>query len=65
MEEMALKLAPTRWDRAELAVLHDDEQLDITPEHRYRVDVENRRLVMEPAPSDPPWREAQPPATQG
>jgi hypothetical protein len=65
MEEVAMRLAPTRWDRADLAVLHDHEQRALSPEHTYRVDVENRRLVIEPASSDPPWREHEPPATQG
>ena len=53
MEEMALKFAPSALDRAQLAVLHHDEEVDLTPEYEYRVDVESRRLVAEPAPPKP------------
>lgn len=50
MEETALKLAPVAWDRAYLSVLHHEKELDINPEHQYRVDIEKGALVVEPAP---------------
>lgn len=53
MEETALKLAPTIFDRAQLAVLHHDEELGLTAAYQYRVDIESRRLVREPIPSEP------------
>ena len=55
MEETALKLAPHAWARAQLAVLHHGagENHELSPEHRYRVDIESRRLVVEPAPEGP------------
>jgi hypothetical protein len=53
MEETALKLAPAAWDRAQLGVLHHDEEMDLDPKHRYRVDLKNRRLVVELAPREP------------
>jgi hypothetical protein len=53
METMALKLAPAAWDRAQLGVLHDDGELELNPEHRYRVDVQKLEVVFEPAPTAP------------
>jgi hypothetical protein len=52
MEETALKLAPAALDRAQLEVLHHDGEMDLTPEREYRVDVENRKLLVETAPSE-------------
>ena len=50
MEETALKLAPAVADRAYLSVLYHEEELDINPEHQYRVDIEKGTLIVEPAP---------------
>lgn len=53
MEETAMKLAPLAWDRSQLGALHHGKTLEISPEHRYRIDVESHRLVVEPAPTKP------------
>lgn len=53
MEEAAVNLAPAAWDRANLAVLHDDKELELNPRQQYRVDIKSRRLVVEPAPPEP------------
>ena len=50
MEQTALELAPAAWERTYLGVLAHEGELVLSPEHRYRVDVENRALVVEPAP---------------
>jgi hypothetical protein len=54
MEETALALAPTALDRAQLGVLHHDEELDLEPEYHYRIDVEAGRLVADRAPNKSP-----------
>ena len=53
MEETALKLAPSEWDRAQLGVLHHEKEGDLNPEYQYRVDVSNHELLVEPAPLEP------------
>jgi hypothetical protein len=53
MEEMALKLAPPVWDRSRLSVLHHAKDLELNPEHDYRVDVKNRKLLVQAAPTRP------------
>lgn len=51
MEKSALTLAPTRCDRAFLAVLHSDEaDQQLSPEFIYRVDCNTQKLIRERAP---------------
>lgn len=55
MEKTARELAPRAWDQKRLAVLHHGkgEKHELSPDHRYRVDLQTRRLVVEPAPEGP------------
>ena len=53
MEETALNLAPAAWNRSQLSILQHDKELALHPEHRYRVDIKKRALVVEPAPPQP------------
>jgi hypothetical protein len=58
MAKTAMELAPDAWDRKRLAVLHHGKghNHELRPEHRFRVDLGTRRLVVEQAPQGPAQR---------
>lgn len=53
MEEMALSQAPPAWERSRLSFLHRGKDLELSPRQHYRVDVKNRKLLIEAAPTRP------------
>jgi hypothetical protein len=53
MEEAARRNVHDSFGKRKLGVAHSHGDIDVSPENRYRVDVESGRVQVEPGPREP------------